>query len=309
MLHKTAPLAELELSSDDDAHSGEFTALVAVYGNVDSMGDRIVKGAFDSTLDRWSAKSSPIPVVWSHQWVADPSNIIGQVIDAKSTDDGLRVRAVLDHETNQRAAQVRSLMQRRLVQSFSFAYDVLDAVKSDDGANELRELELYEVGPTLVGANPLTELIEAKSEVVDDRVHEHGHGHALRLRLATLGLEVVEAKGAVTSHRASTSEGAWDSSVHERRVLTGQSPSYYRRIYAWQDPDGDSKTKAGWRFIHHEVGSGGEPGAANLRALSSAIGVLNGARGGTTIPSSDRQAVYSHLRSHFPSDREAPELQ
>jgi HK97 family phage prohead protease len=249
--------------------------------------------------------------VWSHQWLSDPTNIIGEVVDVKSTDDGLRVRAQLDYEHNPRAAQVRQLMQRRLVQAFSFAYDVLDGSKSDDGVNELRELELYEVGPTLVGANPLTELIDAKATHVDDEhVHvTHGHGVAMRLRLAGVDVLDVEAKGAVSPHRASVSEGSWDSSVHERRVLTGQPASYYRKVYAWQDPEGDSSTKAGWRFIHHEVAGDGTPGPANLRALSSAIGVLNGARGGTTIPASDRAAVYSHLQSHFPSDREAPKLQ
>lgn len=310
MRYKTAALAHLDPPAADDPEAGEFTALVAVFGNVDSQGDRILPGAFKGTLGRWEKSGAPIPVLWSHQW-ADPDLHIGQVLEATETDDGLQVRGQLDVADNPKAARVRQLMLQRRVRQFSFAYDSLKADMTEDGVNELAELELYEVGPCLVGANPATELLEAKALAVPQPSglvlpRQAGAGLALRLRLA--GLEP-EHKAAVGAHSTPTDDGAWDGPANEAKVRTGEDAGYYRKVYAWQDPEGDPGTKAGWRFIHHLVGADGTPGAASLTACSTGIGILNGGRGGTTIPSADRQGVYNHLARHLrDGDREPPEL-
>lgn len=115
--------------------------------------------------------------------------------------------------------------------------------------------------------------------------------------------------GAIGVHHTETSEGGWDGPANEARLKQEQAVSYYRQAFAWQDPDGDEKTKAAYRFIHHEVGGDGSIGAANLRAASTGIGVLNGGRGGTTIPESDVQGVYRHLAAHLrDADKDVPEL-
>jgi hypothetical protein len=56
-------------------------------------------------------------------------------------------------------------MNKGVLAEFSFAYDVIDsALAKVDGqfVNELRELELFEVGPCLVGLNPDTQLLGMK---------------------------------------------------------------------------------------------------------------------------------------------------
>jgi len=114
---------------------------------------------------------------------------------------------------------------------------------------------------------------------------------------------------AVAIHHTPTSDGPWDGPANEARAKSGESEDYYRNIFAWQDPEGDPETKAAWRFIHHEVSEDGTPGAANLRACSTGIGVLNGGRGGTTIPAADREGVYRHLAAHLAdAEKEVPEL-
>lgn len=118
-----------------------------------------------------------------------------------------------------------------------------------------------------------------------------------------------EARSAIGVHHTATDSGVWDGPANEARVRSGESENYYRRIYAWLDPDGDPKTKSAWRFIHHLVDGDGNPGPANLRACSTGIGVLNGARGGTTIPDADRRGVYNHLAAHLrDGDMEPPDL-
>lgn len=157
--------AQVKATGDDQ---GEFEAIVAVFGNVDSGGDIIAKGAFADTLTDWEAAGDPIPVVWSHD-SSDPFSHIGAVVEASETDTGLLVKGQLDLD-NPKAAQVFKLLKGRRVTQFSFAYSVMDSGPVEvDGikATELRSLKLYEVGPTLVGMNQSTELLGAKSDDVE----------------------------------------------------------------------------------------------------------------------------------------------
>jgi len=116
---------------------------------------------------------------------------------------------------------------------------------------------------------------------------------------------------AVASHDTATSEATWDGPANEARLDSPLSVETARNAYAWIDmdrvEDGTVPKDAG-RFIHHEVNADGTPGAANLTACSTGIGVLNGGRGGTAIPDSDMQGVYDHLASHLrDADKEPPE--
>ncbi len=53
----------------------------------------------------------------------------------------------------------------------------------------------------------------------------------------------------------------------------------------------------------------GTPGAANTRACSNAMGVLNGGRGGANIPDADRSGVHRHIATHMMDAKmEVPEL-
>jgi hypothetical protein len=115
--------------------------------------------------------------------------------------------------------------------------------------------------------------------------------------------------GAIGVHHTETSEGSWDGPANEARLKKDQGASYYRQAFAWQDAEGDERTKAAYRFIHHEVSGDGSIGGANLTACSAGIAVLNGGRGGTTIPEGDVRGVYNHLAAHLrDAEREVPEL-
>ncbi|APY88176.1 HK97 family phage prohead protease [Streptomyces alfalfae] len=154
---------------DDGLAVGQFTALVSVFDNEDSVGDVVRAGAFTETLAAWAAKGDSIPVIWSHAW-GDPFAHIGHVVKATETLAGLEVTGQIDDlEENPTAAQVSRLLKGRRVTQFSFAYDVdEEAYVRDDnhkygGYWELRKLSLHEVGPCLVGANQETELLAAKA--------------------------------------------------------------------------------------------------------------------------------------------------
>jgi hypothetical protein len=80
----------------------------------------------------------------------------------------------------------------------------------------------------------------------------------------------------------------------------GDAPAkVLRQAYAWVDPDGNPEAKGSYKFIHHEVGRSGEVGPANVKACTSGIGVLNGARGGADVPAAARKGIYNHLARHL----------
>jgi HK97 family phage prohead protease len=160
----------------DGLAEGQFRALVSVFDNEDTYGDVVRPGAFAQTLMDWAAKGDSIPVIWSHQW-SDPFAHIGRVLEAKETIDGLEVLCQIDDLTgedadvNRKAQQVYRLLKGRRVTQFSFAYDVPNGggawVKDDNhrwgGYYELRQVDLHEVGPCLLGVNRETELLAAKA--------------------------------------------------------------------------------------------------------------------------------------------------
>ena len=119
----------------------------------------------------------------------------------------------------------------------------------------------------------------------------------------------MEVRKAIPVHHTAVSDKSWDGPKNEANLRLDEDPSYYRKAYAWVDPDKDPKTKAAYKFIHHEVSSDGTIGPANIRACITGIAVLNGARGGTKIPEADKKGVWNHLAAHLrDADVEPPEL-
>lgn len=156
--------AEIKAARQGD--KGLVTAIVSVFNNIDLGGDRILPGAFDKTISEWQAKGDPVPVIWSHEW-DQPESHIGYVDpqDLKATNVGLEVKMQFDLD-RPRSEQVFHLLKNRRVTQFSFGYFTREYSYVQEDGKEVRELtdvELFEVGPTLLGMNPATQLLEAAS--------------------------------------------------------------------------------------------------------------------------------------------------
>lgn len=154
---------------------GEFVAYASVFGNVDSYGEVVQKGAFADSLAAWSAGDNPIPLLWGHNF-ADPDYNLGYVKEAVEDDRGLKVHAVLDMESP-KSAQVYRLLKSGRVAQMSFAFDVeketyveSEAVDNGDGTKtvtpgywSLEQLKIHEVSVVPLGANQETEVLAVKS--------------------------------------------------------------------------------------------------------------------------------------------------
>jgi uncharacterized protein len=177
MLVKTFP-ADFKAATDG---SGTFEAIVSVFNNVDLIGDVVLLGAFADVPN--DPENEPVPVVWSHSW-QDPFAHIGALLDHAElapgdgrlpaklanlggwwTKGGIDLEPTSEGGPARLAEQVTKLLRTRRVREFSFAYDIVDGGSGErDGKRvfELRKLDVFEVGPTLKGMNPATELLDAK---------------------------------------------------------------------------------------------------------------------------------------------------
>lgn len=113
------------------------------------------------------------------------------------------------------------------------------------------------------------------------------------------------AGGPIRSRSTDTSTKAWTGSRMETNLGDGPA-KVLRQGYAWVDPDGNPDSKASYKFIHHEVGPRCEVRAANVKACTSGIGILNGARGRANVPPADRKGIYNHLARHLRDAGEEP---
>ena len=185
-LTKTYEVVSFKALPDEAGDEGRFEAIVSVFGNVDFQGDRVMPGAFKTSIDRWQESGDPIPVIWSHDWgnplahigFVDPGDVEEVETEGKARNKvgGLKVTGQIDLD-NPFAAQVYRLMKERRVKEFSFAYDVIRESPGRDRANELHELDLIEVGPTLKGANPSTELLGVKERLEDAAAEAREQGY------------------------------------------------------------------------------------------------------------------------------------
>lgn len=134
----------------------------------DAYGDVIAKGAFAKTLEKWAKLNEEgryIPLLWGHD-TDNPESNIGRVVNAYEDERGLFIEAEYDKD-NPRAQYVRKLVNEGRVYQFSFAYEVKDwaTVTLEDGtkANELREIELFEVSVVQIPANSHATVEESKA--------------------------------------------------------------------------------------------------------------------------------------------------
>lgn len=166
MLTKSRPLRIKAVGEDDDLAEGTITAYASVFGNIDSCGDVVEKGAFSRTIKEWEERDDVLPLLWGHN-TSDPDYNIGAVTKASEDDTGLLIEASFDLD-NPKAAQVYRLCKGRRVHDLSFAFDIAESGEGkvdDRPVRMLKDLDLYECSIVPYGANPQTEIVAVKHAI------------------------------------------------------------------------------------------------------------------------------------------------
>mgnify|MGYP000586634823 CR=1 FL=1 len=276
---KIFQLNQLKLSTED---AGTFEAVFATLDAVDRDGDSYDPGAIgtqDVKISQWNHGS------WQSGADALPIGV-GRVYEQGNEGIIKGEFDMSDETARKHYKKIKYLLSKGHNVEWSFALENIGYRYEERDGNNVRiitSVTIQEVSPVLRGAGVNTRILAIKSD---------------------------EMKSAIPSHSTATTDVAWDGPANVARAKNDQDYSYYSKIFAWapHDPE-DRKKKSKYKYPHHMVSQNGTPGAANMRGCSAGIAVLNGARGGASIPESDRKGIYRHLARHLKDgDKEVPEL-
>ena len=174
--------------AEDEAGNGYIEGYASTWTRIpDAYGDIVAKGAFTKSLAKFEETGRSIPFLWSHE-MGELKSYIG-TCKADEDDTGLHFIATFDD--TEEAQRVRQLYKDGRMSKFSFAYDTLDSatVTLEDGtkANELRELDIFEISAVLVPANSFAEVVDVKSGKRNSKRDEQTLRDAIALLQELLG--------------------------------------------------------------------------------------------------------------------------
>lgn len=167
---------KFELESADE--SGEFSGYAAVFGNKDSGGDIIEKGAFSKTIRE---DFDHIKILSQH---TDCELPIGKPLELREDDMGLFIRGKISDTAKGR--DIQTLMKDGVLNELSIGYDAVEFdYDSEQGVRRLKEIKLWEVSIVTWAMNDQAKIDEVKSLVEGLRT-EVKTGKITRARLDAL---------------------------------------------------------------------------------------------------------------------------
>jgi uncharacterized protein len=163
-------LGEVKFAEGDDADAMTFSGYGAVFGNTDSYGDVIDKGAFRKTIGE-AKKSGQYPAMLMQHggWAmsADDLTPIGIWTEFEEDDTGLKVTGKLaDTVRGREAYGLMKMSPRPAISGLSIGYRAKKftiGTKPDEPRRRLHEVELVEVSLVTFPANPKARIGAVKS--------------------------------------------------------------------------------------------------------------------------------------------------
>ena len=177
----------------------------SAFGNVDSYGDVVIRGAFADDVKAINAGRKTVPVLFAHGQ-KDLDAYVGLVTHAAEDGHGLRVSMELDESPE--ATKVAQLIKAGALSRMSFGYSVRSrrpGQRAGKPTNELTALDLHEVSVVLVPANAEARLVSIDGQrlpsapsgvdraAAEQALVELAKGEADRLQRQLLALEKVAA--------------------------------------------------------------------------------------------------------------------
>ena len=143
----------LELK-DVDEKSGIIQGYASVFGNVDSDGDVIVKGAYSKTI---AENNDRVAFLYQH----DITKPIGKNLNLNEDSYGLKFEAKFSNSTLGR--DVAIMASEGIIKEVSVGFRTIKGTAKQDNY-EIQEVKLYEYSLVTLAANPLAMVTDLKSE-------------------------------------------------------------------------------------------------------------------------------------------------
>jgi HK97 family phage prohead protease len=170
----------IELKRSNVTPEGTLSGYGAVFGNLDSYGDTIAKGAFTKSLKDWGArKKLPLMLLqhgggWSG--TAEDGIPIGQWTSMKQDDNGLQVEGRLFALDTDKGRYIHEGLKAGVLDGLSIGYVAVSATNGSGKKGEpyrtLTEVKLYEVSVVSFPANDLARVEEAKAAATFETVRD-----------------------------------------------------------------------------------------------------------------------------------------
>src|SRR6185437_7491887 len=145
---------------------GSFEGYGSVFGNVDSYGDIVDKGAFEKTLKDRAGK---VRLLWQH----DSREVIGVFTELSEDSVGLKFKAQLNLDV-QRGKEAYSLLKQGAIDGMSIGYITIRSAPNAAQASitHLSEVKLYEISLVTFPANEEATVTAVKCQTAFDELTE-----------------------------------------------------------------------------------------------------------------------------------------
>jgi len=161
--------APLEVKFADAGTPGAFEGYGAVFGNVDSYGDVIQKGAFKESLREWKTGKRLPPMLVQHGgWgFSDMDGLaIGKWDSMEEDDTGLKVSGRLINLDTERGKTIYGAMKEGVLDGMSIGYRAKEfalGTKPTEPRRTLKKVELMELSVVQMPANGKARIASVKS--------------------------------------------------------------------------------------------------------------------------------------------------
>lgn len=127
-----------------DTATGQVEGYGAVFGNVDTYGDIILRGAFGNTMGKRKVK-----MLWQH----NPDQPIGVWDEMREDDRGLWMKGRILSEV-EKGKEAIALMSAGAIEGLSIGYKTVDA-EYTNGNRVIKEIDLWETSIVTFPANEM----------------------------------------------------------------------------------------------------------------------------------------------------------
>jgi hypothetical protein len=163
-----------EVKFASGAKDGTLSGYGAVFGNVDSYGDVIEKGAFKETLREWEAKGKWPPMLLQHGGGflggADDMLPIGKWTSMEENSKGLKVEGELFAMATERGQYIYEGLKSGALDGLSIGYMVRDytaGTKPGEPRRSIKNIDLWELSIVTFPANDKARVGNVKSADID----------------------------------------------------------------------------------------------------------------------------------------------
>lgn len=199
-------LGEIKAVSDDENEDMTFSGYGAVFGNVDSYGDVIAKGAFAETL-KLAKKSGVWPVMLSQHggMFGDDATPIGIYTEIREDDTGLWVEGKLANTPRGKEAyELLKMKPRPAYNGLSIGFRVknsTEGTKPEEPRRTINSVDLLEVSLVTFPANDKARVLNVKNEFnpreLEDGLRDAGLSRADSVKAVAVLKSMLRRDGAV----------------------------------------------------------------------------------------------------------------